>query len=79
MLIVPSKYHETILRELRLTRIYYGGHYLNNLRNADDTALMADSKGKLKELLNNVVEESRNKELLMLRRQNEWLLTKKTV
>ena len=39
-------------------RIKISGRNINNLRFADDTTLMAESKGKLKSLLMKVKEES---------------------
>ena len=51
-----------ILRELEdLPGLVVGGHNINNIRYADDTVLIADSEEKLKELLDKVVEESKNK------------------
>ena len=38
--------------------IKIAGRTINNLRNADDTTLMAESEGKLKSLLMKVKEES---------------------
>ena len=38
--------------------IKIAGRNINNLRNADDTTLMADSKKELKSLLRKVKEES---------------------
>ena len=40
--------------------IKIAGRNINNIRYADDTALMAESKGELKSLLMNVKEESEN-------------------
>jgi len=40
--------------------IKISGRNINNIRYADDTALMAESKGELKSLLMNVKEESEN-------------------
>ena len=39
--------------------IKIAGRNINNLRNADDTTLMAESKGELKSLLMKVKEESK--------------------
>ena len=39
-------------------RIKIAGRYINNLRYADDTTFMAESKEKLKSLLMNVKQES---------------------
>ena len=57
-------YSEMILRELEgLQGFVVGGHNMNNLRYADDTALISDSAEKLQKLLDKVVEESRKKGL----------------
>ena len=53
---------EYIMRNARLdesqTRIKITGRNINNLRYADDTTLMSESKEKLKSLLRKVKEES---------------------
>ena len=41
--------------------IKIAGRNINNLRYADDTSLMAESKGKLKSLLMKVKKESKKK------------------
>ena len=55
-------YAEYIMRNARLdeaqTRIKTAGRNINNLRYADDTTLMAESKEELKSLLMKVKEES---------------------
>ena len=57
-------YSEMILRELEdLPGLVVGGHNINNIRYADDTVLIADLEEKLKELLDKVIEESKNKGL----------------
>ena len=57
-------YSEMILRELEdLPGLVVGGHNINNIRYADDTVLIADSEEKFKELLDKVIEESKNKGL----------------
>ena len=38
--------------------IKMGGHVINNLRYADDTAIIAKSKNQLQQLMDMVVEES---------------------
>ena len=43
--------------------IKIAGGYINNLRNADDTTLMAESEEELKSLLMKVKEESRKADL----------------
>ena len=55
-------YAEYIMRNARLAesqaRIKFAGRNINNLRYADDTTLMAESKEELKRLLMKVKEES---------------------
>ena len=55
-------YAEYIIQNARLdkaqTRIKIAGRNINNLRHADDTTLMAESKEELKSLLMKVKEES---------------------
>ena len=55
-------YTENIMRNARLdelqARIQIGGRNINNLRNADDTILMAETEEELKNLLVRVKEES---------------------
>ena len=55
-------YAEYILRNARLdeaqARIKISGRNINNLRYADDTTLLAESKEELKNLLMKVKEES---------------------
>ena len=57
-------YAEYIMRNAGLSeaqaRIKIAGRNINNLRYADDTTLMAESKEKLKNLLMKVKEESEN-------------------
>ena len=71
---LSNLYSEMILRELEdLPGLVVGGHNINNIRYADDTVLIADSEEKLKELLDKVVEESKNKGLsINCKRQNVW-------
>ena len=45
--------------------IEIAGRYINNLRYADDTTLMAESKEKLKSLLMKVKEESEKVDLML--------------
>ena len=57
-------YSEIILRELQdLQGFVIGGRNMTNLRYADDTVLLAESKEQLQALLDKVVEESRKKGL----------------
>ena len=55
-------YAEYVIQNARLdkaqARIKIAARYINNLRNANDTPLMAESKEKLKSLLMKVKEES---------------------
>ena len=55
-------YSENILREIQdQAGIRFGGHNLNNIRYADDIALIADSEENLQKILNKVVSESESK------------------
>ena len=57
-------YSETIMNELiGVAGVNIGGRNVNNLRYADDTALIADSQEKLQELLDIVVRESASRGL----------------
>ena len=57
-------YAECIMRNARLYEAQAGikiaGRYMNNLRSADDTTLMAESEEELKSLLMKLKEESEN-------------------
>ena len=57
-------YTEHIMQNARLDELQAGikisGRKISNLRNADDTTLMAESKKDLKSLLVKVKEESKN-------------------
>ena len=50
--------NESILESISKAGINIAGRNINNLRYADDTTLMAESKEKLKSLLMKVKEES---------------------
>lgn len=66
-----------ILRKLEdFVRFIISGHNLINRRYAADTMLMADSAGKLKELLNEIVKEIEKKKLSSVRKQDTWSSTK---
>ena len=58
---------EYIVKNARLDKAQAGikiaGRNINNLRNADDTTLMAESKEELKNLLMKMKEESENADL----------------
>ena len=55
--------------------IKIAGRNINNLRYADDTTLMVDSKGELKSLLMNVKEESEKASLkLNIQKLRSWHL-----
>jgi len=59
-----SLYTEMIMRHIKdLDGIRVGGVNINNLRYADDTAMIADDEQKLQELMDVVVEESEKKGL----------------
>ena len=64
---LPNLYVEYIMRNARLdeaqAEIKFAGRNINNLRYADDTTLMVESKEKLKSLLMKVKEESENVDL----------------
>ena len=45
--------------------IKMGGHVINNLRYADDTVIIAESKNQLQQLMDTVVEESEAKGLFL--------------
>ena len=71
-------YSEMILRELEgLQGFVVGGHNMNNLRYADDTALTSDSAEKLQKLLDKVVEESRKKGLTINCKKTECMVVSK--
>ena len=54
-----SIYSEMIMRAIKdVEGIAVGGHNINNIRYADDTALIADSEAKLQEILSIVARES---------------------
>ena len=68
-------YSEMILKELvDLPGLVVGGHNINNIRYADDTVLIANSEEKLKELLEKVVEESKNKGLSINCKKTECMV-----
>ena len=68
-------YAEYIMRNTRLNEsqaeIKISGRNINNLRYADDTTLMAESKEELKSLLMKVKEES-EKAGLKLKKLRSW-------
>ena len=52
-------YKEQILREIKdLKGLVIGGHSMINLRHADDTVLISDSRDQLQEILDRVAGES---------------------
>ena len=72
-------YAEYIMRNAGLDEAQAGikisGRNTNNLRYADDTTLMAESKGELTSLLMKVKEENENVELkLNIQKQRSWHL-----
>ena len=55
--------------------IKIAGRNINNIRYADDTTLLAESKEKLKSLLMKVKEESKKAALkLIVQKQRSWYL-----
>ena len=48
-----------------IIKIKMGGHVINNLRYADDTVIIAESKNQLQQLMDTVVEESEAKGLFL--------------
>ena len=72
-------YAEYIMRNVGMnepqTRIKIAGRNINNLRYADDTTLMAESKEELKSLLNKLKEESEKVgSKLNIQKLRSWLL-----
>ena len=69
-------YAEYIMWNARLEEAQAGikiaGRNINNLRYADDTTLMAESKEVLKSLLMNVKEESEKAGLKTFKKQISW-------
>ena len=71
-------YSEIILREITpLQGLIIGGHNVNNLRSADDTALIAGSDGKLQEILDKIVEVSANNGLSINCKKTECMVISK--
>ena len=72
-----SLYAEYIMRNARWdeaqARIKIAGRNINNLRYADDTILMAESKGELKSLLMKVKEESEKVGLKLNIQKNKFM------
>ena len=59
-------YTEMIMRSIDdMEGIKVGGHVINNLRYADDTVIIAESKNQLQQLMDTVVEESDAKGLFL--------------
>ena len=73
-------YSETILRELEdMPGLKIGGKIINNLRYADDTALIEENQKDLQNLLNVVKNESRKKGLdLNSKKAEVMVISKKT-
>ncbi len=56
-----SLYTEMIMRKIKhMDGVKIGGFNINNIRYADDTAIITDSEQKLQTLMNKLVKESRN-------------------
>ena len=59
-------YTEMIMRSINdMEGIKMGGHVINNLRYADNTVIIAESKNQLQQLMDTVVEESEAKGLFL--------------
>ena len=59
-------YTEMTMRSIDdMEGIKMGGHVINNLRYADDTVIIAESKNQLQQLMDTVVEESETKGLFL--------------
>ena len=73
-----SLYSEIIMRTIRECEgIRIGGRNVNNIRYADDTVLIADSKEKLQSMLNTVKEESELKGLTISVKKTKWMVMSK--
>lgn len=73
-----SLYGEIIMRNIReYEGISIGGRNINNIRYADDTVLIADTKQKLQLMLDTVKEESESKGLTINIRKTKWLVMSK--
>ena len=63
-------YSEQILREMKdFKGLVIGGYNMNNLRYADDTLLISDSRNQLQEILNKVAIESAKRGLSLVTRR----------
>ena len=73
-------YSEMILRSIKHYEcVRVGGNNISNLRYADNTVLIADSKEKLQNILTTVTIESENKGLQLNVKKTECLIIFKTV
>lgn len=73
-----SLYGEVIMRKTtECEGISIGGRNINNIRYADDTVLIADTRQKLQEMLNIVKEESEIKGLTINVRKTKWMVISK--
>ena len=71
-------YSEQILREIKdLKGLVIGGYNMNNLRYADDTVLISDSRDQLQEILDKVVEESAKRGLSSNCKKTECMVVSK--
>ena len=71
-------YSEQILREIKdLKGLVIGGYNMNNLRYADDTVLISDSRDQLQEILDKVVEESAKRGLSINCKKTECMVVSK--
>ena len=71
-------YCEVILREIKnIPGVKIGGVNINNLRYADDTALLAENEAGLQNILNKVVTESEKKGLQINIKKTECMVISK--
>ena len=71
-------YSEVILREVKdIPGVKIGGVNINNLRYADDTALLAENEAGLQNILNKVVTESEKKGLQINIKKTECMVISK--
>jgi hypothetical protein len=71
-------YRESVLKEIEdLHGIAIGGVYMNNVRYADDTALITDSNKKLQVIVDKLVTESEKKGLYMNIKKTECMVISK--
>ena len=75
-----SVYTEKIMRNIQnMPGIFINGHVINNLRYADDTALIASNENDLQILLNTVVAESKKMGLTMNEKKTVTIVASRKV